>query len=127
MSYNIRVLALELGRNTYVRSCKYRAAGVILYNEENEFQHHTELDKKYYPWLTVLDKSAIWPDFAKSEVNWERLQQWYTDLPGRDSEDKSGLMNESLPNGFCLINVPEARLVETDGVQVPKYAALSYV
>ncbi|RBR07233.1 uncharacterized protein FIESC28_10732 [Fusarium coffeatum] len=28
---------------------------------------------------------------------------------------------------FCLVNVPEARLVETDGVQIPEYAALSYV
>ena len=32
-----------------------------------------------------------------------------------------------LPKGFCLINVPKACLVETDGIQVPKYAGLSYV
>ncbi|KAJ4137183.1 hypothetical protein NW768_002764 [Fusarium equiseti] len=88
------------------------------------------------PQLTVIDDIAIEPDFAKPEVNWDRLRLWYTGLPSatdRASHDptiltiKSSSMSADLPNGFCLINIPEACSVETDGVKVPKYAALSYV
>ncbi|KAI8713045.1 HET domain-containing protein [Fusarium sp. LHS14.1] len=129
---NTRPLALELGRTPHVRSCKYRAAGMILYEDVEEFQHHTQTEKKY-PQLTVFNKNDIIPDFTNAEVNWERLRHWYAELPsatGKTSSvprDKSSSINDALPKGFCLTNVSEACLIETDGVQVPNYAALSYV
>lgn len=40
-----RTLAVEMGRNSYMRSGEYRAAGTILYENAEEFQHHTQLEK----------------------------------------------------------------------------------
>ncbi|EEU34287.1 uncharacterized protein NECHADRAFT_85597 [Fusarium vanettenii 77-13-4] len=132
---NTRPLALELARTPHVRSCKYRAAGTILYEDVEEFQHHTQIDKKY-PQLAVFNKNDIIPDFANAKVNWERLRQWYTELPSTTGKtcqsssvprDKHGYIGDALSKGFCLIKVSEACLIETDGVQIPSYAALSYV
>ncbi|KAI7763134.1 hypothetical protein LZL87_012171 [Fusarium oxysporum] len=122
---NTRPLALELGRTPYVRSCKYQAAGAVLYKDAAEFQHITHIEKTKCPQLAVLDKNVIKPDFAKPEVDWEHLRQWYTKI--RSTADKSNSTNDESPKSFCLINVAEACLVETDGVHVPNYAALSYV
>jgi hypothetical protein len=108
-----------------MRSCEYRAAGAILYKNTEEFQHHTHIENIKCPELAVFDKNAIKPDFAKPEVNWKRLRQWYTEPPS--TAGKSNPINEVLSMGFCLVNVPGAFLVETDGVQVPNYAGLSYV
>lgn len=77
------------------------------------------------PQFTVFDDIVIKPDFVRPQVDWDRLRLWYTGLPS--TTDESGSMRADLPQGFCLINVPQACLVETGGVQVPKYAALSYV
>ncbi|EXK83846.1 hypothetical protein FOQG_12003 [Fusarium oxysporum f. sp. raphani 54005] len=106
-------IAVELGRNSYMRSCEYRAAGTILYENAEEFQHHTQLEKMIVPsW-----RSSTRPGVAKPEVNCDRLRQWYTEIPS--ATDKS---NDALPEGFYLVNIPEACLVETDGVQVPNCA-----
>ncbi|KAH7190051.1 hypothetical protein BKA60DRAFT_548056 [Fusarium oxysporum] len=76
-----------------------------------------EIERERHSTLAVLDKNVIKPGVAKPEVNWDRLRQWYTEIPS--ATDKS---NDALPEGFCLVNIPEACLVETDGVQVPNYA-----
>ncbi|KAI1068571.1 hypothetical protein LB507_004269 [Fusarium sp. FIESC RH6] len=96
-----RPLALELVRTSYCRSCPYLCAATILYKDLDEFQFSGDLDKLGCPRFTLFDDIAIKPDFAKPEVNWDRLRLWYTERLS------------------CL--------VETDGIQVPKYAALSYV
>lgn len=133
---NTRSLALELCRTSHVRSCKYLASGTILYEDEEKFQHHTQTDHKNYPKLAVFNKNDIMPDITKVEVNWARLRGWYTEISSTASKtsqsssaptDKNSSISDTLPKGFCLINVSEACLIETDGVQVPGYAALSYV
>lgn len=113
-------------------SCRFRAKAVILYKDVEEFPHITYIWETKCPRFTVLDNIEIKPDFAKPQANWDRLRLWYRGLPSATdgpsiSADGNGPMDTPLPEGFCLVNVPEARLVETDGVRVPKYAALSYV
>jgi hypothetical protein len=119
-----RTLALELGGDSYVRSCRYRAAAVILYKDVEEFPHSTVIGKMGCAEFTVLDEIDIKPDLATPEVNWDRLRLWYNGLPSmRDRpsirRDGSCSMSTALPKGFCLNNVPEARMVETDSVKVP--------
>ncbi|KAJ4016237.1 hypothetical protein NW766_004428 [Fusarium irregulare] len=127
-----RILALELGGDSWGKSCKYRATAIISYTDAEEFPHITRIEKMECPQFTVLDEIDIKPGFAKPNANWNRLRLWYSGLPpttnGQSiSADGHGPMRTALPKGFCLVNVPEARLVETDGVQIPEYAALSYV
>ncbi|CAG7561141.1 unnamed protein product [Fusarium equiseti] len=81
------------------------------------------------PQFTVLDEVGINPDFAKPKVDWDRHRLWYRGLSSATNgpsiaADKNGSMDTPLPKGFCLVNVPEARLVETDGVQIPKISVV---
>ncbi|KAH7196423.1 heterokaryon incompatibility protein-domain-containing protein [Fusarium flagelliforme] len=128
---DMRTLALEL-RGCTAESHGFRATAVILYKDVEDFPHTTRIGTMECPQFTVLDKIDIKLDFATPEANWDRLRLWYSGLPSAtdgpsNTADGNCSVNTPLPNGFCLINVPEARLVETDGVNVPKYAALSYV
>ncbi|KAF2968923.1 hypothetical protein GQX73_g4645 [Xylaria multiplex] len=118
-----KVLALELFKNRIIRTCKYRAMGAIVYKDvggvRNQIFDSSKLIDHGFPRFEVLEKADVSPMLAQQSVNWERLFHLRNDLPN--------VTKEGLPNGFCLINIGEACLVEIDSANPPPYAALSYV